>query len=77
MGARAEFHKLLNELTQRGVGIVLVSDNPREILGLADRIIVLRSGRIAATLGRSEASIARIMSIADGGGYAQASPSST
>ncbi len=77
VGARAEFHKLLNELTQRGVGIVLVSDNPREILGLADRIIVLRSGRIAATLGRSEASIARIMSIADGGGYAQASPSST
>jgi ribose transport system ATP-binding protein len=76
VGARAEFHVLLNELTQRGAGIVLVSDNPREVLGLADRIIILRAGRIAATLGRAEASMARIMAIANGGANVETPPSS-
>jgi ABC-type sugar transport system ATPase subunit len=74
VGARAEFYKVCNELTQRGIGIVIVSLDVREILGLSDRIIVIREGRIAAILSRSEASLTRIMALASGGAHAETTP---
>jgi ribose transport system ATP-binding protein len=66
VGARAEFHRLLNELTKRGMGVILVSSNLPEILGLSDRIVVLRRGQIAGILPRSEATSTGLLSLANG-----------
>ena len=55
VGAKAGIYELMDELTARGLGIVLVSSEMPELLGLADRVIVLREGELAATLDRTEA----------------------
>ncbi|HVM70420.1 MAG TPA: sugar ABC transporter ATP-binding protein [Anaerolineales bacterium] len=67
VGARAEVYRLLNELTRRGLGMILVSSNLPEILGLSDRIAVLRRGQIVTILPRSEATPAKLLSLANGG----------
>jgi ribose transport system ATP-binding protein len=66
VGARAEFYRLLNELTKRGIGVILVSSNLPEILGLSDRIAVLRRGEIVGILPRSEATSTKLLSLANG-----------
>lgn len=48
VGAKAEVFSLMEELTQKGVGIIMVSSEMPEILAMADRILVMRAGRIAA-----------------------------
>ena len=55
VGAKAGIYELMDELTSRGFGIVLVSSELPELLGMADRVIVLREGELAATLDRTEA----------------------
>jgi len=67
VGARMEFHRLVNELSQRGLGIIIVSSNLSEVLNLSDRIAVLRQGQIVAVLPRMEASPAEILALASGG----------
>ncbi len=66
VGARAEFYRLLNELTKRGIGVILVSSNLPEILGLSDRIAVLWRSQIAGILPRSEATSTKLLSLANG-----------
>jgi ABC-type sugar transport system ATPase subunit len=46
VGAKAEIYKLLRDLASRGVGILMISSEMPELLGLADRILVMREGRI-------------------------------
>ncbi|TMZ54503.1 sugar ABC transporter ATP-binding protein, partial [Klebsiella pneumoniae] len=48
VGARAELYRLMHELTASGVAVVLVSSEIPEVLGLADRVLVLREGRVLA-----------------------------
>jgi ribose transport system ATP-binding protein len=48
VGAKAEVFSLMEDLTQKGVGIIMVSSEMPEIIAMADRILVMRSGRIAA-----------------------------
>jgi ABC-type sugar transport system ATPase subunit len=67
VGARMEFYRLLNELSRRGLGIVIVSSNLPEILNLCDRIAVLRHGQFVSILPRAETSPAEILSLASGG----------
>jgi len=61
VGAKAEIHRLLAELADRGVAIVMVSSELPEVLAVSDRILVMREGRISAELHRSEATEERIM----------------
>ena len=61
VGAKREIYALLRELTERGVGIVMVSSELPEVIGLSDRILVMREGRVTAELSREEASEERIM----------------
>ena len=61
VGAKREIYALLRELTERGVGIVIVSSELPEVLGLSDRILVMREGRVTAELARDEATEERIM----------------
>ncbi|MCF8500958.1 MAG: sugar ABC transporter ATP-binding protein [Rhodospirillum sp.] len=62
VGAKREIYELLVAFTEtRGMGILMVSSELPEILGLCDRILVMRDGEITAELGRDEASEELIM----------------
>lgn len=67
VGAKREIYQLMNELTERGVAIIMVSSELPEILGMSDRILVIHEGRIAGELAGSEATQEKIMSLATGG----------
>jgi len=55
VGAKAEIHRLISELAQQGLGILMISSELPEVLGMSDRILVMRTGRIVAELSRAEA----------------------
>jgi ribose transport system ATP-binding protein len=46
VGARAELYQLIRGLAAQGVGVLLVSSEVPEVLGLADRVLVMREGRV-------------------------------
>jgi ribose transport system ATP-binding protein len=46
VGARAELYQVIRDLADRGVGVLLVSSEVPEVLGLADRVLVMREGRV-------------------------------
>ncbi len=66
VGAKREIHQLIGRLVQRGVGVLLISSEMPEILGLCDRIYVVREGRIAGELAREEADQVKVLSLAMG-----------
>jgi ABC-type sugar transport system ATPase subunit len=67
VGAKSEISELVLRLARGGMGILLISSELPEILSLSDRVLVMRSGRIAASLPRSEATSETIMSYATTG----------
>jgi len=66
VGAKAEVHALMSRLAQAGVGIIMISSELPEILGMSDRILVMSEGRVAAILDREEATQEIIMAYASG-----------
>jgi ABC-type sugar transport system ATPase subunit len=64
IGAKQEIYAFIERLVARGLAILLISSEMEEVLRLADRIVVLRQGRVAASLGRAEASEGAIMTAA-------------
>lgn len=50
VGAKAEIHELITQLADRGKGVLLISSDLPEVLGLSDRVLVLHDGRITAEL---------------------------
>ena len=48
VGAKAEIHRIVSQLAAQGMAVILISDDAQEVIGMADRIIVFRGGRIAA-----------------------------
>lgn len=67
VGAKREIYQLMNELTDRGVPIIMVSSDLPEILGVSDRIIVMHEGKITGQLSRAEANQESVMQLATGG----------
>jgi len=67
VGAKYEIYKIINELASQGVGIILISSELPEILGMSDRILVMAGGQITGELKRDEASQEKIMTYATGG----------
>jgi ribose transport system ATP-binding protein len=67
VGVKGEVHALLRELADRGTAIVVISSDLPEVLALADRVIVMREGRIAGELTRVQASEDAIMHLASTG----------
>jgi ribose transport system ATP-binding protein len=61
VGARADLYALVRALAADGIGIVLVSSEIPEVLGLADRVLVLRDGRIIHAAGAAELDEARVL----------------
>ncbi|MHC1767624.1 MAG: sugar ABC transporter ATP-binding protein [Verrucomicrobiia bacterium] len=66
VGAKAEIHALLRRLCDQGVGVIVISSELPEILGLCDRILVLCEGRLAGELPGEDATEERIMRLATG-----------
>jgi ribose transport system ATP-binding protein len=66
VGAKAEIYRLLRELADRGVVIIMVSSDMEEVLGVSDRLAVMHEGRISGFLERSEFSEEAVMRLAVG-----------
>lgn len=67
VGAKAEIYQLIRRLAARGAAIVLVSSELEEVLGLADRVLVMHRGRLAGELPRELATEEAVMRLATGG----------
>ena len=56
VGAKAEIHRLITQLAaERGLAILMISSELPEILGMSDRVLVMRGGRIVEEFSRAEA----------------------
>jgi len=66
VGAKAEIYDLIGELVEQGVGVLLISSEMPELLGLADRIAVMHDGRMTGILDRADADQEAIMALALG-----------
>src|ERR1017187_2124730 len=66
VGTKAEVHRLLDKLVAEGLAVLMVSSELPEVLGVADRVLVLREGRITAEFTRTEADEDAIMRAATG-----------
>jgi ABC-type sugar transport system ATPase subunit len=64
VGAKREVHQLLRKLADEGTAVVLISSELPEILAIADRILVMREGRLAGEVPRAEATEESIMRLA-------------
>ena len=53
VGAKAEIHRIVSQLAAQGMAVILISDDAQEVIGMSDRIIVFRGGRIAAESNRA------------------------
>jgi rhamnose transport system ATP-binding protein len=61
VGTKAEVHRLLSELAQQGLAILMISSELPEVLGMADRVLVVHEGRITADVPRAEATAESVM----------------
>lgn len=66
VGAKYEVYELINQLVKRGVGVIMISSELPEIIGMCDRIIVLHEGRLTGQLTKSEMTQERILNLATG-----------
>ncbi|OJY50222.1 sugar ABC transporter ATP-binding protein [Pseudonocardia sp. 73-21] len=66
VGTKAEVHRLLSDLATDGVAIVMVSSELPEVLGMADRVLVMREGHLVAEIARSDANEESVMRAATG-----------
>jgi ABC-type sugar transport system ATPase subunit len=66
VGARSEIYTLLRSLAASGVGILMISSDLQEILGLSDRILVMRSGQLVAEFPRENATEETLIAAATG-----------
>lgn len=67
VGAKREIYNLMNELTERGLAIIMISSDLPEVLGMSDRILVIHEGEITGELMKEEATQEKIMTFATGG----------
>ena len=66
VGAKAEVHHIINDLTARGIAVILVSSDLPEVLAMSDRVLVMREGRQMAIYEKTEATQERVMTAAMG-----------
>lgn len=66
IGAKHEIYQLMNKLVEEGKSIILISSEMPELLGMADRIMVIRQGSIAGTFSKEEATQEKILALASG-----------
>jgi ribose transport system ATP-binding protein len=74
IGSKSEIYQIMDELTKQGVGIIMISSELPEVLGMSDRIMVMREGTIVKELSRAEASEETVMYYAVGSAEADPTP---
>ncbi|NLD59150.1 MAG: sugar ABC transporter ATP-binding protein [Clostridiales bacterium] len=62
VGTKLEIHRLLRELAEQGVAVILISSDLTEVLAISDRILVMREGRIVGTFDAADATMENILS---------------
>lgn len=67
IGAKKEIYDVINELAAKGVAVIMVSSELPEVLGMSDRIMVIREGEVRGIIDGKEADQAKIMTLATGG----------
>jgi rhamnose transport system ATP-binding protein len=72
VGSKAAVHAFMGELTAQGLAVIMVSSEIPEILGMSDRVIVMREGRIAATFERNGLTAETLVAAATGNVAAEA-----
>ena len=72
VGAKAEIHRLMVDLAEQGLAILMISSELPEVLGMSDRIAVMRGGTIVATVDRAQATPEGLIALALG--HAEAAP---
>ena len=66
VGAKKEIYELINEFKSQGMGIILISSEIPEILGICDRVMVMHEGEVSGFLNRKDADQEKIMRLAVG-----------
>lgn len=64
VGAKQEIYHLMNQLTERGISIIMISSEMEELLGMSDRVLVMREGTFSGELKKSEFSQNRVLELA-------------
>jgi L-arabinose transport system ATP-binding protein len=77
VGAKAEIYGIINSLAAEGMALLVISSELPEILGLADRILVMQAGRITGELGRADATEEAILTLAMADSLSGAATNST
>jgi rhamnose transport system ATP-binding protein len=67
IGAKVEVHHLLSDLAASGIAVLMISSELPEVLGMADRILVMHEGRLTAELSKEEATEEKVLRAATGG----------
>lgn len=66
VGAKSEIYEIMNDLTKQGKTIIMVSSDMIELLGISDRVIVMRQGKVMCELNRDEFSEEKVLQLASG-----------
>jgi ribose transport system ATP-binding protein len=66
VGSKSEIYQIMAQLAEQGVGLIMISSELPEILGMSDRVLVMHEGRLVKELSRAEASEESIMMYATG-----------
>ena len=66
VGSKSEIHALMQDMVEGGLAVLMISSELPEILGMSDRIVVMRAGTIAGVLSREDATQERVLAMALG-----------
>ena len=66
VGTKAEVHRLMSELAGQGLAVLMISSELPEVLGMADRVLVMHEGRLVSELSRDEATEESVVRAATG-----------
>ncbi len=66
VGTKFEIYKIMNNLAEKGIAIIMISSDLEEVLGMSDRIMVMCENHSVRTLSKSEATQEKIMALATG-----------
>jgi D-xylose transport system ATP-binding protein len=69
VGTKYEIYKIMNDLSEKGIAIIMISSDLEEVLGMSDRVMVMHEDRSVGTLDISEATEEKIMALATGVAY--------
>jgi ABC-type sugar transport system ATPase subunit len=66
VGTKVEIYRFIRDLSEQGMGILLISSEMLEVLGMCDRVLVMRQGRLVGEMSGAEASEEKLLALAAG-----------